>query len=469
MRLRTNPLLIIVIGVCAALLLPALFMDGMFSDGTQYAAISRNFSERIGTFWHPAFTATHYPYFTEQPPLMFALQGSFFSLFGNSLYTERIYCLIAAIINAILLAQCWKLLTDKKETTWLPLVLWFTMPVIFYAFINNLEECTMSVFILFALHAILKTRKAPEKEFRWWLLAGFFLTLSGLTKGIQGMFLLAAPLWVMLAFKEKSWGMLFKRTAYVLAVPLVFAAVALASPEIRDSLHTYFESRFTKTFAGVTAHGDTRFHLLYELLLDTLPAIALVAVLYLAGRKNPAGTGSPGKNKQKIVFLFLCGFSGILPLMVTREQRGFYLAAPLPVIALALALCVAEVAERWTLALAQKKRLSNLLSTLGLLIVAGSVFVAVRMAGRPKRDADKIAAVHEIASHTGESVMLQTSIDISYDWSLVGYGERYHHLSFTENPGDAPWILLSKGSSAPENTVQIPLKTPLFDLYQRMR
>src|SRR5687767_2862819 len=137
-----NALLLFVVALFGALVLPVLFMDGMFVDGVYYAAVSRNYAEGYGTFWNPYFSAT-VGEMHEQPPLMFALQGLFFKIFGSTLYTERIYCAITALACSAVLLRSWKLLTGTSTVNWLPLLLWSVMPVTFYAFTTNLEECTM--------------------------------------------------------------------------------------------------------------------------------------------------------------------------------------------------------------------------------------------------------------------------------------------------------------------------------------
>src|SRR6478672_5155878 len=94
------------IGVFSILLLPALFMDGMFSDGMLYASVSKNYAQGYGSFWEQFYSATSNSGFHEQPPFMFFLQGMFFKVLGYGVYTERFYCLAAALINVFLINRC---------------------------------------------------------------------------------------------------------------------------------------------------------------------------------------------------------------------------------------------------------------------------------------------------------------------------------------------------------------------------
>src|ERR1035437_10816961 len=103
-------------GVFCALILPQLVQDGMFLDGVFYASISRNLAHHLGSFWNPHYSQTIYQSLHEQPPLMFWLQGLFFHLFGDSIYVERIYSLLTAIITALGINLIWKEILDRKST-----------------------------------------------------------------------------------------------------------------------------------------------------------------------------------------------------------------------------------------------------------------------------------------------------------------------------------------------------------------
>jgi len=66
-----------------------LWSDGMFLDGVYYATISKNLSNGIGSFWNLCFSESS-GVFNGHPPLAMGLQSIFFSLFGESIYIERV-------------------------------------------------------------------------------------------------------------------------------------------------------------------------------------------------------------------------------------------------------------------------------------------------------------------------------------------------------------------------------------------
>jgi 4-amino-4-deoxy-L-arabinose transferase-like glycosyltransferase len=466
--------LIFCCAVFGAFLVPALFMDGMFHDGAFYAAISRNLAEGNGTIWNLQFSQTLYTEMHEQPPVMFVLQALFFKTFGSGIYTERIYSLLTAVITSLILHRSWKLISELKgdetgsKTDWLPLLLWFIMPVTYYVFTNNLVECTMTVFVLLAFNSILRALIVrPEKHFHW-VIAGLWILLAGLTKGVQGTFLLSAPFWCWLILKNGNAKHFFVRTASIALVPAVFVVIAWFTPVIHDSFSAYFDSRFGKTFSGLTAHSDNRFHILYELLLDTLPALAILLVMVIAGRKTEALKTHFKENARVLYFILACALSGILPLMVTLEQRGFYLATALPLVALCLAVLVKPIAERFSVFILARNKVRITVFTIAVISVIAVLTITFINAGKFKCHEDKILLLREVAGITGENVILGVSDATFSDWTLTAYAQRNHHLSFdSERMPEIEWFLVEKGRTAPPNTIQISLNSPLFDLYRK--
>jgi 4-amino-4-deoxy-L-arabinose transferase-like glycosyltransferase len=466
---KINPHVLLTIGICSILLIPSLFMDGMFMDGVLYSSVSKNYAHGNGTLWNMTFSLTAHHAFHEQPPLMFALQSAFFKIFGDSMYTERIYSLCAAILSTLLLARCWTHISMHRSTSWFPVLIWFIMPVTFYGYINNLEECTMTVFILASLTHILRALNAPKELHLHWLLAGFWLLLAGLTKGIQGMFLLAAPFWVMIFIDKGKFLPFVRRSVLIGAIPALFVVIALLNTEIRDSFSEYFGSRFVNTFNGTNASTNSRFHMLFELLIDTLPSLALILITLFAMRKVYSPLKMPAALRSKLLFLLACGFSGILPLMVTLEQRGFYLIPPISIIALFIAL----IGER-QIAVIQTNRENSLVyrriaSIAGTIIILTSVITTVLKAGEFKRDADTLTGLKAVSSITGQNTYVMASTGIMSDWPVICYAQRFHGFSLHDNAKayPAPWYVERKGeNSAPPGFVPVNCESAAFSLYR---
>lgn len=464
-----NPFLWITLGVCSLLLIPALFMDGMFLDGVFYAAISKNFAAGSGTFWNPHYTDTAFPSLHEQPPLMFFIQGVFFKILGTGIYTERIYCLIAALVNAALIVRCWKIVyTSSSKLNWLPVLLWFTMPVTFYIFINNLEECTMGIFVIAAMLHLLRALYQEKNETAHLLLAGGMLLLAGLTKGFQGMFLLAAPLGWWLCLRKTGFIKALEQTFLVMLLPLLFTIYAWYNPVIHASLEAYFKARIVATFNHVHDTSGSRFHILYELLLDSLPLLIMMAVTLFSVRNKMEPFAGWKRYRGLVLFFLLMLAAGVLPLMITLEQRGFYLAPALPFLTIACSLLIIPQAEMITKILSARKKMATVLSLFGIIVLAGSLISACWLAGKPKRDAEMLNDLKILAANTGNAKILLLGDPLKYEWALYAYFMRNYNISLACDPRIAhEWLIQEKSESVPAGYQIVPLQTIRYSLYHQ--
>lgn len=466
MSLRRNPLLLFVVALSAALLLPALFMDGMFMDGLIYTCVGKNLANGQGTFWDPYFSATYMTSYHEQPPLMYALEAVFFKVLGNSLYTERMYCLFFAIACFFSLRFIWTaLFANEKENLpvfWLPVLFFFISPVTFWAYTHNVEEATMVVFALLAAGFQLRGIQSENYGPGWFALAGIALIASSMCKGMQGLFPLVIPAVWWLCVRNISFRKAFFASVIVVGIPLVFyAMIALYEPAKNSYLH-YFHDRLYRTFNVATvATSSSRFFILFELLLDLLPALFIGVILLLVAR------GKIAPYKRQALALFVTGMAGILPLMVTMEQRGFYLVTGLPFITTSMALLCLDGARKLHSVVDQRARLRIFLSGLGLLVLAGTFTATFYLAGKPKRDADMIRDVHLIAQKTGDGTIISAEESAWNTWSLQGYFVRYHSISLTNSDTTARFFVVPADEQPPKGYFRVTNNTRSFHLYSR--
>jgi 4-amino-4-deoxy-L-arabinose transferase-like glycosyltransferase len=308
--------------------------------------------------------------------------------------------------------------------------------------------------LFFDLMAVFFFYKAMKnKNGTWWLLAGILLTfLASFSKGIQGLFPLATPVIYSLAYEHK----LFNRKAWLFSLSTLIGIVAiygilLISNEVQESYQMYFEQRFIDFPKTKHANTDNRLKLLYHLVIELAIPLLIAGSILLFSRIN-------NLHKQKFhftlqpstLFFLLVGISASIPLMITFEQRGFYLNTSMPYYALALA-CISQ---SWLNNFQNKfKRYQDLNSILKLLLIASSlagIVTTVIYAGRPKRDADKLHDIHLIAKDVGVDRNVCTTLEWE-DWSMRYYFARYHQISITGIYPDCPIIIVKQ-----TDTFQLP-------------
>jgi hypothetical protein len=459
-----NALLLLTLSIGCALIVPALFMDGMFMDGVLYSSVSKNYALGLGTFWEPHFSATAGGAFHEQPPLLFFLQGVFFKVLGLAFYTERIYSLCTAIVGVVLLLKIWQLIYPTRSIGYLPLFVYFTIPVTFWSYINGVAECTMVLFVLAAAYVQLKALQGSSLNAALLLLSGAFLTLAGLTKGIQGLFLLAGPalFWFSsrsISLKRATWS-----TFFVACIPLLSVLFFYFYEPAHASFEAYFKSRFTKTFSGATATGGSHFAHLKELWLYSIPALLITGIAILVcGYQNVA---THFRQHRKIaLFMLFVGLSGILPLMVTLEQRGFYQLTALPFIALFFSILIAPLAEKLQEKTSRSRVLQLGMTSLAIVVLTGSLIFTVWKWGQPKRDADKLHDLAIVSATMGEDRLLALDNQSVYDWPLICYMERIHGIAVNYEQHESGRYLLSQYDIQDPNWTQMALPLQTYRLY----
>ncbi|HZF99697.1 MAG TPA: glycosyltransferase family 39 protein, partial [Chitinophagales bacterium] len=344
---------LITLAVMCALTLPVLVQDGMFMDAMLYTSVSHNLAQGIGTFWFPQFSASlmaGLPSFHEQPPLVFGIQSLFFKALGSGMFVERVYAFITMLLTASLIVWLWRRVQRDaalQKMEWLPVLLWITIPVCFWSFQNNMHENTMGLFVLLSAIAFYRSFQLDNTKIQLVLfsvLAGVFVFLATFSKGIPGLFPLAAPALYWLATRRISFRRAFVKTALAVATVASIYGVLLAFPDSRQSLQYHFVDRALHRI-NQDPTVDYRLYIIVRLVQELAVPIALSIVCYLVSyRKRSTAVTPPAR---LTIFFLLLGFAGSAPLLLTMVQKGFYFVPSLPFFAIGFAVWIAPVLMRW--------------------------------------------------------------------------------------------------------------------------
>ena len=401
----------------------SIFSDGMFFDGIVYASVANNLAHHIGTFWEMQYTTTLHSSYHEQPPLTFIIQSLFFKVLGDSIFVERIYCFLFAFLNLILIKGIWGHLTDRgRNQYWLPILFWLVIPLNSWTFQNNLMEITMGTFDLCAIYFIL--RGCIKDSLGFLVLGGLFTFLAFFSKGLQGLFPLIAPITYWMIFRSVPIMRLVQQTIAVSGVPILLMITLYIYPPAHLSFELYIERRLQGSFNHVQDTTRSHFYLLYKLIMELLvPLILYILSIGLARKYEPKDS----VDLKPILFMLGVGLSASLPLMVTLEQRPFYLTTSFPYFALAIGLIalpsvkgIIEKLKTKDVALINK-------SLLGLIVIA-IVLVSIN-AKNPKREHALIRDVGLISKEIPKRTTISIAPDLETRWSYHAYFMRYANIS----------------------------------------
>lgn len=426
--MKSNPnsfLLAAAVGILLIVLSPFLFSEGMFMDGLLYACVSRNLALGIGDVWHLHLSDTLYPLFNEHPPLAFLLQSGFFRLFGDQPFVESLYSVCTFALTTFLMFLCWREIApvEDKNRFWLPFSLWLTIPLVSWSVSNNLLENTMMIFTTASIWLFLLNLRRPSP----WLLpvAGFALFLAALTKGFVALFPLSLPFWSFWVMKNYSLPRLIKESLiFLVFLILPFLLMFWLIPDSFDSLLRYFHKQVIGSLSSVQT-VSSRFYILLRLLTELVPVFIILIFSMIRTRKVVNF-----KFRHGYFWLMLfTGLSGVLPIMISMKQSGFYMLAALPVLALAMSFLLLDPARKfviWLDGFLFFRRIQWITAAIIFILGIGLNFY---FSGKIGRDEEKILDVNTIAATLPQGSTISVPAVLYDDWSLQGYLERKAFIS----------------------------------------
>jgi hypothetical protein len=422
------------------LTVPVLIQDGMFIDGVLYSAVSHNLANGIGSFWFPSFSFNNmagiHNSFHEQPPLIFGIQSLFYKLLGSSMYVERFYTVLMLFLNIWLIKKVWELIftieTKLSEFSWLPVLLWITIPVCFWSFTHNMHENTVSVFTLSAIFFLIKAiqlQKANALVLNL-ILSSLFIFLASFSKGVPGLFPIAAPL-AFVVGKKISLKKAFALSAWLLLSVAAVYGLILFNHEARESLNNYVFLRLLKRIQDVPTTGnylDTLFRLFFE----CLPMIS-IAILLKWRLKNRVLLS---RENNPVAFQFIIiGLMGVMPLMLTLVQKGFYMLPALPFIAIGFSVFIISEIQFLTHNLDGNALFKKVFSVFSALIFVLAIILSIFNVGKFSRNESLLKDIHTLGKLIPKHSVINCTYDLQRDWSLQTYLSRYYFISLdTNNP-----------------------------------
>lgn len=467
--MRLNGFHWLTLALITALVVPVLIQDSMFIDGLQYACVSKNLANGQGTFWHPYVNATWMKAgsndFLEHPPLVYGIQSLFFHLFGNSIYTERIYSFFTCLASAFFIAKIFRLIVpdQEKNMTWLPVALWIITPVAYWAYQNNIQENTTGIFCLASVYFVIRSQSAEKKN------AYLFLSLAAATsfaallcKGVPAAFTLIVLPVYFLCFSLRNWKRFFLQYSFFLGtLALLSWSIIYLNPAAYDSMRFYITDRLLQRVHDEPT-VSSRWFILLQLGLELVWMIGVALILFLVRRKHL------GMNEQKpfILFFLLIGLSASLPLLLTLVQRGFYLVPSIPYFALALSVWLAPMISGWSDRIRTKKHFALSGAIVFAMVMSLSVIV---FSPRTSRDHAYLHDVYLMGPQLERGEIVNGSQDLYNTWQLHFYLTRHYDVSVQAGKENAQHWIIKKQETPPNDSMwnQVPLKTQELRLFER--
>ncbi len=449
-----NALQKLVVVIFLLLIIPWIFRDGMFMDGLIYATVAKNLANGQGSWWHLHLTNFLSNSYYDQPPLTIWITSFYFKLFGNTIYTERIYSLTTAIISLLLIRKIWHQIFYKEKEYqtywWLPVLFWIIPPACFWSYTNNMEENTMSIFIIASIYFLLNGFYLNKNKTTNTILMTLSIFLAFMCKGIQGTFPIAGILFFTLCVTLDNWKTLVKPYIIMSFVIIISIIVLYSYKPSNEYFKNYYFTRLVNTFQNPGASTtENRFYLVYRLLMELLTPL-LISILFLA-IATVKKLNRKVEHSRIALFFFLLALAGTLPLLITSEQRRFYLVPTFPFYALAFSITILYTID-YFIKKVKTKKLALIVNIVSIITFTSMIILTWTTFNVPKRDA---ILIHDIKL-IGEAIPNGSNISIDPElyssWSLHLYFQRLYNISLDPNiPAKQVYYLIRK------NENQVPL------------
>ena len=464
---QTLPFYLFAAAIFLLIVCQDLLSNGMFLDGLIYSTVSKNLSEGIGTFWNPHFTATCIADFHEHPPLAFGLQSVFFRLFGESRFVDRGYSILTLIIAGFIILKIWKTLGYKNG--WIPLLIWLITPTVFWTSYNNLLENTLTIFTSLSVFFYLKNQE--NNKFYLILLSGLMLVFGFLTKGFVSFFPWTFPFLLWLFLKNKSFGRMLSDSFLIFfftIAPLIL--LILIYPVARLSLHKYIDSQVIESIRHIVT-VDSRFDIVKRLFSEIAPGAVLCTVFLFLGRLRKMRVEFDSENaKMAAVFIFL-GLTGVLPIMISMKQSGFYILPTYPLFSIGAAILIYPFTESLLLKIDFESKGFMFFKWSGYALFVAGILLSLYFSHGYSRDKVKITDTYSVLDIIQRGTTINISPDMYEDWSLHAYYARFKNVSLDPDLSNKREYLLIKNENYSDTLkfgyVLINIKTTDYQLYRK--
>lgn len=446
-----------------------LFSEGMFVDGLDYAAISRNMAEGLGSFWKPHFTNGLYDEFYEHPPLALGLQSLWFRVFGDSIYVERFYSLFTFIIVGSLIVLIWEKLTNDRKSGWMPIFLWIIISDVAWSAANNMLENTMSIFVCLSVLFYLKSLN--NKRFLWIILSGLSLAAGLMTKGFFCLYIWSVPFSFWLFRKHRNFMHMTSDTLIlILSTVLPIALLYFFVPAAQNNMLNYLDNQLLASIQNIK-NVDTRLAIVGMFFGNIILPLLLSVLVIIVALKQKVEKNYFTKNlREALIFLFVV-FSGILPIMISMKQRSFYILTVYPLFAIGLAYYLYPVLNIAIKKISTKSKGFKVFKIMTYGVVMISILLSLLHINRIGRNKVIIKDTKAVIRFIGEDVSINICPDMYYNWSLHGYFSRYGNVSLIQDKKNNCQYYLSVENCNKkflnENYKLMPAETEKYKLYRK--
>lgn len=440
----------------------------MFLDGLIYSAVSKNLSNGIGTFWNLHFTETFMSDFHEHPPLAFGIQSIFYTFFGDSRFVDKAYSIFTVIIVAFIIVKIWQALNYKHG--WIPLFLWIITPTVFWSSYNNLLENTLTIFT--SLSVLFYLRGNESRNYLFIVLSGIMLTLGFLTKGFVAFFPWTFPFLLWIFIKRNSFGRMILDSAGLIIFSLLpLLILILMFPVVKESLLKYINNQVIGSIKSVVT-VDSRADIVKRMFSEIVFPASLCLIILLWGKIRTSSPLFFKENTRKSLVFVSLGLTGVLPIMISLKQSGFYILPVYPFFAIGISILIYPLLDSLFIKMNYNSKGFILFKWIAYGLFISGLILSIYFSDHFSRDKNRINDMNTILTAVPRGSVININPAMFTDWALHAYLDRFKDVSLDPDLKSSRDFLLIKNeyySDTLNNTYKmVNLNTTDFKLFKKI-
>jgi hypothetical protein len=426
-----------------------LVKKSQFVDSLIYSGIAKDMALGKSTFWS-SYDVSYIFNFRGHPPLAMFLQSNLFKIFNSDILPHAIFILLTLFLNVLGIYLLWNLLFPKiKKNVFIPIILWFLTPVVFWSFSNNILENTLSFFIVFSTYFCVKSIKS--KKIIYVLIAVFFCFCAILTKGPVGLFpLIVLPIYWIIYKNNRA---LYFSIIFILALISSFYLLFLNN-EAYIFFKEYINIQFLPSLGGkLDTNKWSHLYITQKLLVELIPMFLVAAIAYFMKKINFA-------HKKDFYFLIILGVLCSLPLSISPKAHGFYLVPCFSFFAIAFSSIIKININKINQLICK-----NSVLIISIVFLVTSIAFTINNFNKIDRDEDKIEFANAVRKKIPQNInQVYIADNLGGDFYLRALLTRYNSIRTERDKNFTYHIILTSDLI---NEYEILIQTNRYSLVKR--
>ena len=284
-------------------------------------------------------------------------------------------------------------------------------------------ENTLSIFMMISVYYSLKSVITNKWYFS--VLAGFFIAMGFFTKGFVAFYPLSFFVIYFLVFKTYTFKRMLMHSFLLcvgVVVPLLLLFVLNESAYL--SIKAYVNIQVVNSLKNIVT-VDSRLFIVKRLFSELLVSFSLLLLLFFSTLKEKFQISKNRIEFKWFLFFILFGLTGVLPIIVSLKQSGFYILTVYPLFSIGL---VSLFKDRWTY-FHEKivgSRITKYVSTTIFLLGLIMVFSSISSYGK---DEKVVKDIEVICRYLKKGDVIDSPISMSDDFSIHAYFYRINFIS----------------------------------------